>query len=99
MTQRNPATRNFEIRSTDDWNMLRLVGGGDAFADRLKQCLKRGTVRMFGGVAACEILFDFVKIRPEGCHARRVEKHCRLVNSRKFKPDGWPTKSCRRRQP
>ena len=59
ISQRNPATRNFEIRSADDGNVLRLVGGSDSFGNLLEQRLKRGAVRMLGGVTAREVLFNF----------------------------------------
>src|ERR1017187_1005312 len=61
----NPATRNFEIWSADERNMLRFVGGNNFFADRLEQCLKRGTMRVFRGVVASKAPLNFGEIRPE----------------------------------
>src|ERR1035437_7546189 len=58
ISQRNPATRNFEIRSADNWNMLRLVGGSNSFGNRLEQCLQRRTMRVFRSVATGEVLLN-----------------------------------------
>ena len=52
--------------------MLRLVGGDDSLADGLQQYLKRGAVRVFGGVTTREVLLDVVKVCPEGGHQKEL---------------------------
>ena len=72
VAERNLPAGDLEVWRAYEWNVLRFVGGCDAFGAGFQQGFQRRAVRVLGGIASGKFLLNRTEVIGKGAHSHAV---------------------------